>query len=60
MAFLSRRTSWRVSNSQDIEVFKDPWLNDDNNFFIDSIPLPALETMKVNDLFMVDEHAWNK
>ncbi|MBA0558215.1 hypothetical protein Golob_015243, partial [Gossypium lobatum] len=51
---------WRFGDGATIDVFKDPWLGDDNNFYVDSIPLSALEDMKAKDLLKIDDLSWDR
>lgn len=38
---------------------EDPWLNDVDNFWVESRMLPGCENIKVIDLLDESGHAWN-
>lgn len=50
---------WRVEEGHNIRVWKDPWLCDPHNFYIESPPANNMESLTVSGLINPYTHQWN-
>lgn len=58
-AIIARGYRWRIGDSNAISVWKDPWIHDPRNLFIQSPMPPNLQPLKVSDLFVPFTTVWN-
>lgn len=49
---LNKDCRWKIGTDHNIDVWGDPWLRDENNFFICTPVDPELNGMKVNELII--------
>ncbi|XP_073066021.1 uncharacterized protein [Primulina eburnea] len=57
---MNKGIRWRVGDGHNIRVWKDPWLRDSQNFYLDSPPVIGMESMTVNELINPFTHQWDK
>lgn len=48
---LLQGTRWRLGMRCNIKVFKDPWIPNDRNFYVDFAPLSDMKDLRVKDTF---------
>ncbi|PPS14330.1 hypothetical protein GOBAR_AA06248 [Gossypium barbadense] len=51
---------WQVGNGCDIVIFHDPWLVDDMDSYVESLPLAGSKDLRFVGLLRVDDCAWNR
>lgn len=56
---LNKGCRWKIGTDRNIDVWGDPWLRDENNFFISTPVNPALNGMKVNELIIPGSVSWD-
>lgn len=55
---ISAGSCWRIRTGTEIDILKQPWLNDVENPYISTVS-PALNDQKVVDLFSTDTKDWD-
>jgi len=50
---------WRIGNGESVNVWKDPWLRNQENSYITSTTPYGFEHLKVADLILQAENKWN-
>ena len=50
---------WRIGNGTQIDVWTDPWLRDDMNFWVQTTPGTELDGLRVSDLMIPGRLEWD-
>ncbi|PPD84559.1 hypothetical protein GOBAR_DD18509 [Gossypium barbadense] len=59
-SIIIKGAQWRFGNGNDIQVFNDPYLPDDENFYVVSDPLDSVELKKVSEFLHEKGMQWNE
>lgn len=51
---------WKIGRGEDVRIWGQPWIADDNNFFVRSPALEGLEDAVVADLLIPETRSWNR
>lgn len=52
----AKGVQWHVGIGDMVAVFKDSWIRNDANFYVDLVSLSGFEHMMVSDLVHASEH----
>lgn len=58
LSVLEKGCQWKIRTCCGIGVWKDPWLRDPNNFWVETMMNPGLCVLKVNDLIILECREW--
>ncbi|CAN1785001.1 Putative ribonuclease H protein At1g65750 [Linum perenne] len=56
---VKRGIRWRIGNGENIRIWSDPWLNEEDTCFLTSTRPGALADLKVNDLWIPGTKEWD-
>ncbi|KAG4210416.1 hypothetical protein ERO13_A02G045801v2, partial [Gossypium hirsutum] len=51
---------WCVGDGASIQVFNDPWLNNEATFYVEKVPIEGLEELYVKMLMTEDGMGWDR
>ena len=56
---LKQGIRWRIGNGTQIDVWTDPWLRDDHNFWVQTTQGTKLDGLRVSDLMIPGRLEWD-
>ncbi|XP_075507435.1 putative mitochondrial protein AtMg00310 [Primulina tabacum] len=56
---LKKGYRWRIGYGGHINIWKDPWLRDSSNFFVEKAMIPELHDWRVQDLMVMGSQEWD-
>ena len=59
LTLLKQGIRWRIRNGTQIDVWTDPWLRDDSNFWVQMTQSVELEGLRVSDLMIPCKLEWD-
>ncbi|CAN0906682.1 Putative ribonuclease H protein At1g65750, partial [Linum grandiflorum] len=57
---LQRGIRWRLGDGASVKVFKDPWLRDDHDCWVQALPEVGMEDIRVCELCIPGLHEWDE